>query len=559
MAKDNNLTDLLTAIANAIRAKKGTQAAINPQNFDTEIASIPLSEAEDVSTEVAMNAKCVSSNKNKIFRYTGPTTSNYVSGCYYLVKCGSYTIESVSGYQYNFVQDTEVVYPQGTTYKSTNWEKNSSRAVVKVTFRDCMNPTVYINSWAENGYDYAIATVLDATEVPTSATAASVLISTINKNQNPRNGLNDTNWSSCTYALNGQEHYIYIIYRKDGTSSKNDDLGRFIIDDATAVSPYFALINITNDTLVITDASEHDVVSYKKAQAVDANLVAGNIKKDVSILGVTGTFEGGGGGETGHKVYFGFAGGGDDGYLQLNGEDAQRITNYMSGLGPVKNTNIPSSGIRTIKMWGFDHPGTSESTSSSFARWRVHGSSAWTYIQITRDEASATLLTLTSDIDLDIAEYTCLERNTLISMADGTKKKVKDIESGDLVKGYGGQTYIVYQDENGAFAYTEDRDVWTFENGYEVITCHRHRFYNYEHQAFMYLQDWAIGEHAITEDGTRVALIGHEHQDEICHYASLWCNKSGIKDTSDDWKDGNNYYAGGLLAGNRYSEHIAVI
>lgn len=36
-----NLTELLTSIANAIRAKKGTTASINAQDFPTEIASIP--------------------------------------------------------------------------------------------------------------------------------------------------------------------------------------------------------------------------------------------------------------------------------------------------------------------------------------------------------------------------------------------------------------------------------------------------------------------------------------------------------------------------------------
>ena len=40
MAKNNNLTDFLTDVANAIRAKKGTTAKINPQNFASEIASI---------------------------------------------------------------------------------------------------------------------------------------------------------------------------------------------------------------------------------------------------------------------------------------------------------------------------------------------------------------------------------------------------------------------------------------------------------------------------------------------------------------------------------------
>ena len=40
MAKNNNLTDFLTDVANAIRAKKGTTAKINPQDFSSEIASI---------------------------------------------------------------------------------------------------------------------------------------------------------------------------------------------------------------------------------------------------------------------------------------------------------------------------------------------------------------------------------------------------------------------------------------------------------------------------------------------------------------------------------------
>lgn len=40
MAKNNNLTDFLTAVAGAIRTKKGTTELINPQNFESEIASI---------------------------------------------------------------------------------------------------------------------------------------------------------------------------------------------------------------------------------------------------------------------------------------------------------------------------------------------------------------------------------------------------------------------------------------------------------------------------------------------------------------------------------------
>ena len=45
----------------------------------------------------------------------------------------------------------------------------------------------------------------------------------------------------------------------------------------------------------ITSTAEVDVKAYATAQVVDANLIAGNIKKDVSVLGITGEYEGSGG------------------------------------------------------------------------------------------------------------------------------------------------------------------------------------------------------------------------------------------------------------------------
>lgn len=48
-------------------------------------------------------------------------------------------------------------------------------------------------------------------------------------------------------------------------------------------------------TIDITDTNVTDVTNYATAQVVDADLVASNIKKDVNILGIIGTFEGGGG------------------------------------------------------------------------------------------------------------------------------------------------------------------------------------------------------------------------------------------------------------------------
>lgn len=51
------LNSLLTAIADAIRSKKGTTAQINAQNFPSEIASIETSvKSQTVSLEVSLGA-----------------------------------------------------------------------------------------------------------------------------------------------------------------------------------------------------------------------------------------------------------------------------------------------------------------------------------------------------------------------------------------------------------------------------------------------------------------------------------------------------------------------
>jgi len=55
-----------------------------------------------------------------------------------------------------------------------------------------------------------------------------------------------------------------------------------------------ATVNVPNPStgkVNITSTAEVDVTAYASAQVVDANLIAENIKKDVTILGVTGTYE----------------------------------------------------------------------------------------------------------------------------------------------------------------------------------------------------------------------------------------------------------------------------
>ena len=62
------------------------------------------------------------------------------------------------------------------------------------------------------------------------------------------------------------------------------------IDEITTVA-----VATPSGKLTITGTSEVNCSTYATAQVSDADLVAENIKKDVNILGVTGSYEGGGG------------------------------------------------------------------------------------------------------------------------------------------------------------------------------------------------------------------------------------------------------------------------
>ena len=64
-----------------------------------------------------------------------------------------------------------------------------------------------------------------------------------------------------------------------------EDKEKIVFDDN-----YVAPVTPTGKK-TITGTAEVDVAAYATAQVVDSNLKASNIKKDVVILGVTGTYE----------------------------------------------------------------------------------------------------------------------------------------------------------------------------------------------------------------------------------------------------------------------------
>lgn len=157
-------------------------------------------------------------------------------------------------------------------------------------------------------------------------------------------------------------------------------------------------------------------------------------------------------------------------------------------------------------------------------------------------------LSLTGDIIITSANFFCLTGDTLITLADGTQKRIDELTLSDKVLSYNPSTMqleadeITYTDSKEDKSFTEYTR-YIFSDNTEIKTVHRHRFYNMERQAMAYMDEWKIGEHAIKQDGTVVELISLELIKEIVKHYTIFTKNQ-------------NYFANGLLSGNRHTESM---
>ena len=152
---------------------------------------------------------------------------------------------------------------------------------------------------------------------------------------------------------------------------------------------------------------------------------------------------------------------------------------------------------------------------------------------------------------------TCLTPDTLIEVEEidekGKKrrrrKKLKDIKVGDKVICINPFTLELDTDTVIECDGTMNKkhtcyDNWYFSDGTIITTIHRHRFYNVENKKFMYMEEWNIGDHGLNINNEKIELIKHEHIEEEINHCTLFTEKY------------NNYFANGLLSGNRKSKNI---
>lgn len=109
-------------------------------------------------------------------------------------------------------------------------DKHDTYSWVKVNINKAPDFKLYINSFAESGYDYVIAFELDA-EQPSSSyitnSSQGALASTVSDSNGSPTTIN--NFKAVSYPNDGGEHFIWVVYRRDSSGYANDNRGYILI------------------------------------------------------------------------------------------------------------------------------------------------------------------------------------------------------------------------------------------------------------------------------------------------------------------------------------------
>ncbi|MBQ6908094.1 MAG: hypothetical protein IJQ28_06925 [Clostridia bacterium] len=275
------------------------------------------------------------------------------------------------------------------------------------------------------------------------------------------------------------------------------------------VCPVIKVESQPTGTLSITENGTYDVSTYASA--------------DVNVSG---------GGSSGYKFGVNVTGGYNITTMVVNNDLVNSLCDDWSV--SYMNSKLKYLSVETVRFTG---------------NWSGGYNYGTIYINgIGQSIRPNTTYTLASDNDYcDIVIASCLTADTSITLADGGTKPIKRLKVGDKILSLNPETLEQEEDEiivadGQVDKKSQQYDVWTFEDSYVVKTCNRHRFYNVERQEFVYLDEWKLGEHTIVQEGKQVALLSHSIVNEEVQHCTIFTKK---------W---NNYYANGLLSGNRDSE-----
>lgn len=188
----------------------------------------------------------------------------------------------------------------------------------------------------------------------------------------------------------------------------------------------------------------------------------------------------------------------------------------------VKATAAPSDGSYSVTFEGEYHE------NSQSAKYPAPPWPEWEYIVWCEADSGEITIAMTS------TNNQCLAGDTLITMADGSQKRLDGVRPGDLLLAGDGTPTRAVLVRRGRWS--GHHTLYRFSDGTVIDEIHAHRFFNVEQGFWQLLERWRIGDHARRRDGAEAALVSVERVDEAAEMFGLWT-------------ESRDYWANGLLSG----------
>lgn len=277
MAKNNNLTDFVTDIADAIRIKTGKYSPINPQDFSDEIRNI------EAGGDVTLKELTVKSTSEEQKIEAKDEDCDGFS---------SVTVEAVKLYH-------QTLKSNGTFIPNSGYD-GMNKVTVSVNLnmeaKIITENGVYYPKDGNNGFSYINV------KVPTEANLTPLEV-TENGSYDPDPDYDGYSGVTVNVQAKLQSANAYasdereIVVKPD---SSHDGLSSVTIGKINA-----GTCNVTVDDIVSAFTNVREIIPTTMGRyfnrvkidkitpaELDSDIIPENIKKDVEILGVTGTYEG---------------------------------------------------------------------------------------------------------------------------------------------------------------------------------------------------------------------------------------------------------------------------
>ena len=140
---------------------------------------------------------------------------------------GSYTVSLNSNWQNSSINPDSNTYISYESY--SNKGVHNSGAIMYIDIKNYSSFKLYIRSYAESTWDYVMVSQLDKTITYNTSYSDTSLIKAHTRG-NQQSGTAISNYTLVEFTgIDGGEHRISVIYRKDGSSNSGDDKGYLLI------------------------------------------------------------------------------------------------------------------------------------------------------------------------------------------------------------------------------------------------------------------------------------------------------------------------------------------